>query len=136
MAVPVSLPRPRAGDYYLSVFVKSEEGVEASAAKLLTIESPFGLDRVTTTTDFVERGDKLAGLVSTRGTLPAVCVEVFTPDGNQPLQPLWGRSASVLKGGQAQVQVPVAYNDPPGQWRIKATELLSQLSVEAQWTVQ
>ena len=46
VAVPVSLPRLRAGDYYLSVFVKSEEGVEASAAKLLTIESPFGLDRV------------------------------------------------------------------------------------------
>lgn len=69
-SVPVMLPRLRAGDYYLSVVVKSKAGVEASGAKLLTIESPFGVNSVTTDTDFVERGGKIGGTVSTRGALP------------------------------------------------------------------
>ena len=69
--VPVILPRLRAGDYYLSALVKSAQGVEASGAELVTIESPFGIDGVTTATDFVERGDKLGGVVNTRGSLPA-----------------------------------------------------------------
>jgi hypothetical protein len=69
--VPLILPRLRAGDYYLSAIVKSKQGVEASGAKLLTIESPFGVNAVTTDTDYVERGDKISGLVSLRGALPA-----------------------------------------------------------------
>lgn len=68
--VPVLLPRLRAGDYYLNVFVKSPQGVETSGAQLLTIESPFGIGGVTTQTDFVERGDTIRGVVSTRGVLP------------------------------------------------------------------
>ena len=68
--VPVILPRLRAGDYYLSAIVKSKQGVEAAGAKLLTIESPFGVAGVTTDSDFVERGDKISGVVSVRGVLP------------------------------------------------------------------
>ena len=63
----------------------------------------------------------------------AVYVEVFTPAGEQPL---WGRYVKVLSGGKAQVQVPVAYNDAPGQWRVKATEPFSRLSAEASFKVQ
>jgi hypothetical protein len=63
----------------------------------------------------------------------AVYVEVFTPDGEQPL---WGRYVKMLEGGKAQVQVPVAYNDTPGTWRVKATEPFSRLSAEASWKVQ
>lgn len=68
--VPVILPRLRAGDYYLSAIVKSKSGVETSGARLLTIESPFGVGGVTTETDFVERGQKISGLLSVRGALP------------------------------------------------------------------
>ncbi len=70
-SVPAILPRLRAGDYYLSALVTSEQGMEASGAGLVTIESPCGIAAVTTATDFVERGDKISGVVSTRGALPA-----------------------------------------------------------------
>jgi beta-galactosidase len=69
--IPVILPRLRAGDYYLDVIVKSKRGVEAAAAKLLTIESPYGVSEVKLDSDYVERGSKIGGVVSTRGSLPA-----------------------------------------------------------------
>lgn len=69
--LPVILPRLRAGDYYLDVIVKSKRGVETAAAKLITIESPYGVNEVKLDNDFVERGDKIGGVVSTRGALPA-----------------------------------------------------------------
>ena len=63
----------------------------------------------------------------------AVYVEVFTPSGDQPL---WGRYVRILEGGKAQVQIPVACNDAPGEWRVRATETFSHLSSEASWKVQ
>lgn len=63
----------------------------------------------------------------------AVFVEVIDPQGRPAA---WGQQVVVLKGGSGQVQLPVAYNDPPGQWRLRATELFSQQAAEASWTVQ
>jgi hypothetical protein len=41
----------------------------------------------------------------------------------------------VPRRGAGQVQVPVAYNDLPGRWRIRATELFSGRSAEAAWQI-
>ena len=58
----------------------------------------------------------------------AVYVEVIDPSGNKPL---WGRQPLVVENGKATVQVPVAFNDQPGKWTIRATELFSRQSAEA-----
>ncbi|MGO8752658.1 MAG: beta-galactosidase trimerization domain-containing protein [Thermoguttaceae bacterium] len=63
----------------------------------------------------------------------AVWVEITDPQGQQPL---WGQQVLVLNHGSGQVQIPVAYNDLPGLWRIRVTELFSQQSAEAAWTVR
>ena len=63
----------------------------------------------------------------------AAWVEVIDPEGESPL---WGRQVAVLDGGEAQVRLNVAYNDQPGTWRIRATELFSGASAEAAWEVQ
>ena len=58
----------------------------------------------------------------------AVFVEVIDPSGNKPL---WGSRPLVVENGKATVQVPVAFNDQPGKWTIRATELFSRQSAEA-----
>jgi hypothetical protein len=63
----------------------------------------------------------------------AVWVEVIAPDRQRPL---WGRQVVVLDHGAGKVQVPVACNETPGQWKIGATELFSNQSAEAAWTVK
>ncbi len=62
----------------------------------------------------------------------AVWAEVIDPSGDRPL---WGRSVVVLEDGTGEVEVRVAHNDLPGQWRLRATELFSGQSAEAGWTV-
>lgn len=63
----------------------------------------------------------------------AVWVEIVDPKGQRPL---WGRQVVVLEHGEGRVSVPVAYNDLPGLWHIKATELFSNQSADAAWTVR
>jgi hypothetical protein len=72
--LPVELPRLRAGDYFLDVVVKSKRGVEACGAGAFTVESDFGVDRVTMDKSFVERGDAIKGTAVLRGTPPADAV--------------------------------------------------------------
>lgn len=104
------------------------------------LASPYQLKGLTVTLDSAapRRGQTVTATVA----LPvpararekqAVYVQVFTPANDQPL---WGRYVEVLQGGKAQLQVPVAYNDAPGTWRLKATEPFSRLSAEASWKVQ
>ena len=104
------------------------------------LASPYPLKgmKVALDSSTPKRGQTVTATVSL--PLPAqakekqtVYVQVFTPAGDQPL---WGRSVAVLKNGRAQVQVPVAYNDAAGQWRLKATEPFSRMSAEATWKVQ
>jgi len=63
----------------------------------------------------------------------AVWVEVTDPQGQRPF---WGQQVVMLQAGAGQVQIPVAYNDAPGKWRIRATELFSNQSAEAGWTIK
>lgn len=63
----------------------------------------------------------------------AVWVEVADPLGQRPL---WGRQVALLEQGRGQVQFPVAHNDAPGAWRLTATELFSNQSAAASWTVK
>jgi hypothetical protein len=63
----------------------------------------------------------------------AVWVEITDPQGQQPL---WGQHVVVLDRGVGQVQIPIAYNDQAGRWRIKATELFSNRSGEASWDIR
>jgi len=69
--VPVSVPRLRAGDYFVDAVAKSKRGVEAFGAGTLTVESAFGIDSVTVDRSFVERSENLTGKVTLRGPLPA-----------------------------------------------------------------
>ena len=63
----------------------------------------------------------------------AVHVEVLDPDGQEML---WGRQVVLLEGGKGEVRIACAYGDKPGVWRIRATELFSNQTAEARWTVQ
>jgi hypothetical protein len=63
----------------------------------------------------------------------AVHVEVLDPDGQEML---WGRQVVLLEGSRGEVRVARAFNDKPGAWRLRATELFSNQTVEARWTVQ
>jgi hypothetical protein len=67
------------------------------------------------------------------GEQHAVWVEITDPQGQRPL---WGQQVVVLQQGAGQVQIPVAYNDLPGPWRVKATELFSNQSAEAAWNMR
>ena len=62
----------------------------------------------------------------------AVYVEIMDPQGANLL---WGRMVVITNGGAGQVQIPVAYNDAPGKWTLRATELFSNKSAEATWNV-
>jgi hypothetical protein len=62
----------------------------------------------------------------------AVWLEITDPNGGRPL---WGQQVRLLDDGAASVEIPIAYNDLPGTWCIKATELFSRGSAEARWTV-
>ena len=63
----------------------------------------------------------------------AVWVEIIDPQGQRPL---WGRQVVVLDRGAGRVQIPIAHNDLPGRWHVKATELFSNRSAEATWVVR
>lgn len=63
----------------------------------------------------------------------AVWVQVIDPQGQQPF---WGQKVVLLRRGVGEVKFPVAYNDLPGEWRVKATELFSGVWDEATWTVR
>ena len=73
------------------------------------------------------------GVPATTQARHAVYVEVIDPAG-QPV--LWGRHVVLLNGGAGRVRIPVAYNDQPGTWRVRATELFSGRSHEATWAVR
>jgi hypothetical protein len=82
-------------------------------------------------------GQTIAATV-TSGTLAgdvqryALWMEITDPQGQRPL---WGQQVLVLRRGAGQVQLPVAYNDLPGRWRIRATELFSGRWAEAAWQI-
>ena len=63
----------------------------------------------------------------------AVWLEVIDPKGNTPL---WGRQVVILEDGKARVPLLVAHNDQPGKWRARVTELFTNASAEATWTVR
>jgi len=62
----------------------------------------------------------------------ATWVEVTDPSGNKPL---WGSGVVMLEGGRGRVQFPIAFNDQPGAWKVKVTELFSGQTAETGWTV-
>jgi hypothetical protein len=63
----------------------------------------------------------------------AVYVEVLDPNG-QPVN--WGRRVVMLEDGVGRTSIPIAFNDAPGAWKVKATELFSRKSAEASWEVK
>ncbi len=62
----------------------------------------------------------------------AVWLQVVDPAGNEPL---WGQRVVLLERGTGEAQFTMAYNDAPGRWRVRATELFSGQTAEAAWTV-
>ncbi len=62
----------------------------------------------------------------------AVWLQVIDPEGDEPL---WGRRVVLLERGSGEAQFTMAYNDTPGRWRVRATELFSGQTAEAAWTV-
>ena len=63
----------------------------------------------------------------------AAFIEVLDPDGQEML---WGRQVVLLESGKGEVRIASAFNDKPGDWRVRVTELFSNQSAEARWTVQ
>lgn len=74
VAVPISIPKLRAGEYYLNAVVKSRRGTESCGAGNIVVESPYGVDAVSVNGTYVERGDTLSGKATLRGTPPAKSV--------------------------------------------------------------
>jgi hypothetical protein len=101
---------------------------------------PYAIDRlqINVSNDSPAAGDTITasirlGIPADAPERHAVAVEIVDPQG---VQPLWGQQIVLLERGAGQVQVPIAYNDSPGPWRIRATELFSKQSAEAVWTVR
>ena len=59
-------------------------------------------------------------------------MKVFDPEGNETL---WGQQVVILENGAGRVSIPIAYNDTPGKWRVRATELSSGPPAAASWPV-
>jgi hypothetical protein len=60
----------------------------------------------------------------------AVYVQVLDPKG-QPTN--WGNRVVMLDDGVGRTSIPIAFNDAPGAWKVKATELFSRKTAEAAW---
>jgi hypothetical protein len=77
------------------------------------------------------------GRISLRSKLPqggqAVRLEVRLPDGRLAD---WVRRVAVVGPDGVHVDVPVAYNDPPGRWTIRAVELYTGAASTASFQVQ
>ena len=63
----------------------------------------------------------------------AAWAEVTDPKGSQPL---WGQQVVLLAGGKGEVRLCPAYNDMPGKWKLRVTELFSGQTAEATWVVK
>lgn len=63
----------------------------------------------------------------------AVRVQLFEPGGREREE--YG-SVLYLPAGKGQIEVPFAANDPPGKWRVIATEAASGLKAEKEWEVK
>jgi hypothetical protein len=105
VSVPVTVPRLRAGEYYLNAVVSSARGSEACGAGNLVVESAYGVDTVSVAGTYVERGDTLRGRVTLRGTPPADSVlRLRWRDSFGRV--LWQQDSPVEAG---RVDYPVAY---------------------------
>jgi len=62
-----------------------------------------------------------------------VHVTVRGPDGAERTH---YRANVALVGGRGTVHVPLAFNDPPGRWRVRAREIISHASAEATMVVE
>jgi len=85
-----------------------------------------------------ERGERLDVEISLNLPVPTrathvVHVEVIDPNGKTAP---WGQQVVLLPHGKGQVSVPIAWNDAPGRWRLRATELFSRRTGEVSWTVK
>lgn len=105
VAVPITIPKLRAGEYYLNAVVKSKRGTEACGAGNVVLDSTYGVDSVTMNGTYAERGDTISGKALVRGILPAGSVlQLRLRDG-------YGRVLSQqdfpVKAGQ--VEYPFSY---------------------------
>ena len=109
VAVPVTLPKLRAGDYYLNAVVKSTRGTEACGAGNVRVDSAYGVDTVSVNGTYVERGNTLSGKAALRGAVPAGSVlQLRFRDGfGRILQ----QQDVPVKAGQ--VEVPFSYTADP-----------------------
>lgn len=65
--------------------------------------------------------------------LSVVRVEVAGPDGRP--RP-WYAANAVIRGATGQATVPLALNDPPGEWRLTARDVATGLTAQARVTVR
>lgn len=70
VALPVTVPTLRAGDYYLNVVVRSKRGNEACGAGTVVVESDYGVEELTVDRTFIERGQRINGTAHLRGSAP------------------------------------------------------------------
>lgn len=99
--VQVPLPRLAAGRYYVDAVVRDRRGGLAFGAGNLTVETAFGIAKVTLDPRFVEPGQTLCGRVELRGTVPPDSrLEIRLRDSYDRVQRLWQQP---LDGGAAAV---------------------------------
>jgi hypothetical protein len=63
----------------------------------------------------------------------AVYILVFDPKG-QPAA--WANRVVLLEDGVGRTTFPVAFNDAPGPWKVKASEIFSLKTAEGEWEVK
>jgi hypothetical protein len=62
-----------------------------------------------------------------------VQVEVIDPAGKVAN---WGRQVVLLPGGKGAVSLPMAWDEKPGTWRLRARELWTGTTGECTWRVK
>ncbi len=144
--VPARLKLPAARHLYDLRAGKYLGKVDAAATRLRWGRASFyaalpyaiGAPQVTLSSATPKPGEALTATIklgvpaTTTARLP-VFVEVLDPSG--ALAP-WSGQVVLTAKGQGAARVPIAYDDAPGAWRVRATELFSGRSAEARYTVR
>lgn len=82
----------------------------------------------------VKQGNSVSARIKTGSpSARPVWLQGWIQDGTEAL---WIRKALVVEGGKAVIDLPVAYNDQPGTWKLRATDWFTGSIAEAAFEVK
>jgi len=99
------------------------------------ILSPEPMDPVRLSVDeSVRQGGMLSARLETKTKLARpVWLRGVMPDGEEAM---WINKVLMIEGGDASVEIPLAHNERPGTWRLRAVDWFTGSTVEATYEVR